>query len=166
MRKPTIAIFAGTFDPITLGHENLLRRACHLFDQVVVAVAEAHHKKTLFTLDERLEMVRATLADVTQLRAEPFKGLVVDFARAQKSCAIVRGIRGSVDLDYEAQMAGMNRKMAPEIETIFLTPSDDTLHISSTLVREIATLRGVFQQFVSPHVARQIEAKLRPVTVV
>lgn len=159
---PRIAIFAGTFDPITLGHEQLLRRASRLFDQVIVGVAAAHHKKTLFTLDERLAQVRGALADVGHLRAEPFQGLLMDFARAHGACAVVRGIRGTVDFDYEAQLAGMNRRLAPEVETVLLTPSDETQHISSTLVREIAMLGGAFAQFVSPLVAREMQAKLKP----
>jgi pantetheine-phosphate adenylyltransferase len=161
-----IAIFAGTFDPITLGHEQLLRRASRLFDQVIVGVAAAHHKKTLFTLDERLAQVRGTLADVRHLRAEPFQGLLMDFARTHGACAVVRGIRGTVDFDYEAQLAGMNRRLAPEVETVLLTPSDETQHISSTLVREIAMLGGAYEQFVSPLVAKQLQARLQPVTVV
>jgi pantetheine-phosphate adenylyltransferase len=166
LAPPKIAVFAGTFDPITRGHEDLLRRASVLFDQVIVAVAAAHHKKTMFTLDERLAMVRGALADVPHLSAEPFQGLLVDFARQHQAVAVVRGIRGTVDFDYEAQLAGMNRQLAPNVETVFLTPSADTQHISSTLVREIAILGGQFEQFVSPGVAQQVLAKVRPVTVV
>ena len=155
-----IAVFAGTFDPITLGHEQLLRRAAHLFGRVVVGVAAAHHKKTLFSLDERLEMVNASFAQLPQISAAPFQGLLVDFAQAHGAIAIVRGVRGSVDFDYEAQLAGMNRRLAPHLETVLLTPNDDTQHISSTLVREIAMLGGAFEQFVSPHVALRVGEKV------
>ncbi len=156
-----IAVFAGTFDPITLGHEQLLGRAARLFDRIVVGVAAAHHKKTLFSLEERLEMVNTAFAHLPQISAAPFQGLLVDFAHAHGAVAVVRGIRGSVDLDYETQLAGMNRRLAPDIETVFLTPNDDTQHISSTLVREIAMLGGAFEQFVSPHVAGRVGERVK-----
>jgi len=110
--KPVIAIYPGTFDPITRGHEDIVRRAAQLFDQVVVAVAVAHHKKTLFSLDERLRMVADALSDCAVVRVLPFEGLIMDFCRQQGACAVVRGIRNVADFDYEAQMAAMNRKLA------------------------------------------------------
>jgi len=137
---PITAIYPGTFDPITRGHEDIIARACALFPVVIVAVAIAHHKKTMFTLDERLSLVREALAHLGGVRVEPFDGLVRDFARAQRASVMVRGVRGVTDFDYEVQLAGMNRHLAPEVDTVFLSPSDGVRHISSTLVREIAML--------------------------
>ena len=131
--KPVIAIYPGTFDPITRGHEDIVRRAAQLFDQVVVAVAVAHHKKTLFSLDERMAMVR-------EVTAEPFEGLTRDFVRAHGAKAMVRGVRGTTDFDYEVQLAGMNRHLMPDVDTVFLTPDARFAAISSTLVREISML--------------------------
>ncbi|WP_367067762.1 pantetheine-phosphate adenylyltransferase [Oryzisolibacter sp. LB2S] len=155
-----VAVYPGTFDPITLGHEDLLRRAARLFDRVIVAVAIAHHKKTLFTLDERMEMARGALADCPQVRVEPFEGLVTEFAAAHGAAAMVRGLRSGTDFDYEFQLAGMNRALMPQIETVFLTPSSQYQFISSTLVREIATLGGDVAQFVSPGVLARLQDKV------
>ncbi len=149
------AVYSGTFDPITLGHEDVIRRAAGLFDELIVAVAVAHHKKTLFTLEQRIDQVAAVFADLP-VRALPFEGLIVDFCRQQGACAIVRGIRNVADFDYEAQMAAMNQKMAPEVETVFLLPQPQLQCISSTLVREIAKLGGDTSQMVSPLVAEQL----------
>ena len=160
MSQPVIAVYPGTFDPITLGHEDIVRRAARLFDQVVIAVATAHHKKTLFTLDERLALTRETLADLPQVRVEPFTGLVTVFAQAQGARVMVRGVRGVTDFDYEAQLAGMNRALVPEVDTVYLNPSAATQHISSTLVREIGTLGGDVAQFVSPGVHERLLHKL------
>ena len=160
MSRGVIAVYPGTFDPITLGHEDLVRRAARLFDQVVIAVATAHHKKTLFTLDERLALTRETLADLPQVRVEPFTGLVTVFAQAQGARVMVRGVRGVTDFDYEAQLAGMNRALVPEVDTVYLNPSAATQHISSTLVREISMLGGDVAQFVSaPVLARLLEKR-------
>ena len=150
------AVYSGTFDPITLGHEDVIRRAAGLFDELIVAVAVAHHKKTLFTLEQRIAQVEAVFADLPALRVLPFDGLMMDFCRAQHACAVVRGIRNVADFDYEAQMAGMNRKLAPEVETVFLLPQAQLQCISSTLVREIAKLGGDVTQMVSPGVADQL----------
>ena len=158
--SPVIAVYPGTFDPITLGHEDIVRRAARLFDRVVIAVATAHHKKTLFTLDERLALTRETLADLPQVRVEPFTGLVTVFAQAQGARVMVRGVRGVTDFDYEAQLAGMNRALVPEVDTVYLNPSAATQHISSTLVREISMLGGDVAQFVSaPVLARLLEKR-------
>ncbi len=151
-----IAVYSGTFDPVTLGHEDVIRRAAGLFDELIVAVAVAHHKKTLFTLEQRIAQVAAVFADLPAVRALPFEGLMVDFCREQGACAIVRGIRNVADFDYEAQMAAMNQKMAPEVETVFLLPQPQLQCISSTLVREIAKLGGDVSQMVSPLVAEQL----------
>ncbi|MEO0003444.1 MAG: Phosphopantetheine adenylyltransferase [Pseudomonadota bacterium] len=148
-----VAVYSGTFDPVTLGHEDVIRRAAGLFDELIVAVAVAHHKKTLFTLEQRLAQVTEVFADLPALRVLPFDGLMVDFCRQQGACAVVRGIRNVADFDYEAQMAAMNRKMAPEVETVFLLPQAQLQCISSTLVREIAKLGGDVSQMVSAGVA-------------
>jgi pantetheine-phosphate adenylyltransferase len=161
MANAVIAVFPGTFDPITLGHQDLIRRSAALFQTVVVAVAAAHHKKTLFTLDERLETVRAVFAGLGNVRVESFSGLVRDFAVAQGAGVMVRGVRSVTDFDYEAQLAGMNRALAPDVDTVFLTPDARYQFISSTLVREIATLKGDVQQFVDPLVYQRLRDKLK-----
>jgi pantetheine-phosphate adenylyltransferase len=152
------AVFPGTFDPITLGHQDLVRRSAALFGQVVVAVAMAHHKKTRFTLDERLDMVREVFGSLTNVRVEPFTGLVVDFARVQGAQVMVRGVRSVTDFDYEAQLAGMNRALVPALDTVFLTPDSRYQFISSTLVREISALNGDVSQFVAPQVLARLQA--------
>ena len=161
MAQSVIAVFPGTFDPVTLGHQDLVRRSASLFATVVVAVAAAHHKKTLFTLDERLETVREVFAPLGNVRVEPFSGLVRDFAVAQGAGVMVRGVRSVTDFDYEAQLAGMNRALAPDVDTLFLTPDARYQFISSTLVREIATLQGDVRQFVAPAVFDRLMAKLK-----
>lgn len=158
---PVIAVYPGTFDPITLGHETLLRRCTALFDEVIVAVAVAHHKKTLFSLDERLALVRAALHDCPQVRVLPFDGLVTHFAAAQGARAMVRGLRSGTDFDYEYQLADMNRQLVPDVETVFLTPDARYQSISSTLVREIAKLGGAVEPFVSPPVLAALQAKFK-----
>lgn len=155
------AVYPGTFDPITLGHEDLLRRAARMFDRVIVAVAIAHHKKTMFSLDERMDMAREALADCPQVQVEPFEGLVTEFTAARGGTAMVRGLRSGTDFDYEFQLAGMNRSLMPEVETVFLTPSDKYQFISSTFVREIAVLGGEVDKFVSPAVQQRLAAKVQ-----
>lgn len=151
-----IAVYSGTFDPITLGHEDVIGRAASLFDELIVAVAVAHHKKTLFTLEQRIAMVAASLAHCPQVRVLPFEGLIMDFCREHGACAVVRGIRNLTDFDYEAQMAAMNRKLLPTVDTVFLLPQPQWQCISSTLVREIAKLGGDVSGMVSPGVAHQL----------
>jgi pantetheine-phosphate adenylyltransferase len=161
MPNPTIAVFPGTFDPITLGHQDLIRRSASLFGTVIVAVAVAHHKKTMFTLDERLNMVREVFRALPNVQVESFTGLVRDFAVGHGAQVMVRGVRSVTDFDYEAQLAGMNRALAPDVDTVFLTPDARYQYISSTLVREIATLNGDVAQFVAPGVHAQLMAKLQ-----
>ncbi len=158
------AVFPGTFDPITLGHQDLIRRSAQLFSTVVVGVAVAHHKKTLFSLDERLAMVREVFADLPQVRVEPFTGLVVAFAQAQGAQAMVRGVRSVTDFDYEAQLAGMNRALQGRVDTVFLTPDARYQHISSTLVREISALGGDVAGFVAPAVLQRLRGVHPPKT--
>ena len=160
MPQNVLAVYPGTFDPITLGHEDLVRRSAHLFERVIVAVAIAHHKKTLFTLDERMDMAREALRDCPQVSVEPFEGLVTAFTAARGGTAMVRGLRSGTDFDYEFQLAGMNRALMPQVESVFLTPDSRYQSISSTLVREIATLGGDVAQFVSPVVHERLICKL------
>lgn len=155
-----IAVYPGTFDPITLGHENLVHRAARLFDQVIVAVARAHHKKTLFSLEERMDLVRQSMRDYPQVRVEPFEGLVTEFASSQGATVMLRGLRSATDFDYEFQLATMNRALMAQVESVFLTPDARYQAISSTLVREIASLGGEVQQFVSAPVYRRLLDKL------
>jgi pantetheine-phosphate adenylyltransferase len=161
MPTPVIAVFPGTFDPITLGHLDLIRRSAYMFGTVIVAVAVAHHKKTMFTLDERLDAVREVLAPIDNVQVDSFTGLVRDFAVAHGAKVMVRGVRSVTDFDYEAQLAGMNKALAPDVETVFLTPDSRFQFISSTLVREIATLKGDVTQFVAPVVHARLMDKLR-----
>jgi pantetheine-phosphate adenylyltransferase len=159
MSTQVIALYPGTFDPITLGHEDIVRRAARMFDQVVVAVASAHHKKTMFTLEERLSMTREALQDCPNVQIQTFDGLVIDFAASLGATTMVRGIRSMTDFDYEFQLAGMNRRLAPKIDTVFLNTLDVYQCISSTLVREVNNLGGDVTQFVSPSVLRFMQAK-------
>jgi len=154
---PRIAVYSGTFDPITLGHEDVARRAAGLFDELIIAVAIAHHKKTRFSLKERLAMATEVTERLSsRTRVLPFDGLIVDFCREQGAHAVVRGIRNLTDFDYEAQMAAMNRKLLPSLETVFLLPQAELRCISSTLVREIATLGGDVSQMVGPRVGARL----------
>ena len=159
MSIQVIALYPGTFDPITLGHEDIVRRAARMFDQVVVAVASAHHKKTMFTLEERLSLTREALQDCPNVQIKTFDGLVIDFAASLGATTMVRGIRSMTDFDYEFQLAGMNRRLAPKIDTVFLNTLDVYQCISSTLVREVNNLGGDVTQFVSPSVLRFMQAK-------
>lgn len=160
MSQSVIAVYPGTFDPITLGHEDVVRRATQLFDTVIVAVAAGHHKKALFSLDERMDMVREAVKPYSRVRVESFSGLMRDFVVARGGKAMVRGLRAVTDFDYEFQLAGMNRSLMPDVETVFLTPGDKYQFISSTFVREIATLGGEVDKFVSPEVQAKLLAKV------
>lgn len=151
------AMYPGTFDPITLGHEDLVRRAARLYDKVVVAVAaNTGSKAPMFTLDERVELAEGTLGDLDNIEVSGYEGLTVDFARANGLAVIVRGLRAVSDFEYEFQLANMNRHLTNEVETVFLTPTDKYSFISSTLVREVASLGGDVAQFVSPAVKRAL----------
>lgn len=160
MALNVLAVYPGTFDPITLGHEDIIRRATRLFDRVIVAVAAGHHKKTMFDLEERIAMVREVVKPYPQVQVESFSGLVRDFVVERGGKAMVRGLRAVTDFDYEFQLAGMNRHLAPDVETVFLTPGDKYQFISSTFVREIATLGGEVDQLVSPFVLQSLNKKL------
>ena len=147
-----IAVYSGTFDPITLGHLDVIRRAAGLFDQLIIAVAAAHHKKTLFSLEHRASMAQTAIKSIANVSIQPFSGLIMDFCTRHNANAVVRGIRNLTDFDYEAQMAAMNRKLAPQVETVFLLPDANLACISSTLVREISKLKGDVRQMVTPAV--------------
>lgn len=161
MTHSVLAVYPGTFDPITLGHEDIVRRAAGLFDEVIIAVAMAHHKKTLFTLDERLELARDAASRYDNVSVAPFDGLVRDFVVARGGKVMVRGVRGVTDFDYEAQLAGMNRNLAPDVETIFLTPAATLQSVSSTLIREISQLGGDVAPYVAPLVLQRLMEKKR-----
>ena len=154
------AIYPGTFDPITRGHEDLVRRASQLFDRVVVAVAVSSGKKPSFTQKERVDMVRQVLADCRNVEVMAFSGLLMEFSQQQNATVILRGLRAVSDFEYEFQMAGMNRSINPEIETVFMTPSEQYMFISATIVREIALLGGSVDKFVHPLVAAQLRKKI------
>ena len=151
-----MAIYAGTFDPLTRGHEDLVRRAATLFDHVIVAIAASHAKRPFFTLEERAEMAREVLERYPQVEVCSFDGLLMDFLHARGAKVILRGLRAASDFEYEFQMAGMNRKLFPDIETVFLTPADEYMFISATMVREIARLGGDVRGFVHPVVAERL----------
>jgi len=166
LSAPRCAVYSGTFDPFTLGHEDVVRRAAGLFDRLVIAVAVAHHKKTLFSLDERVRQVEQAvqgMAEAGRISVLPFDGLIMDFCAQQQASAVVRGVRNLTDFDYETQMAAMNRKLRPQVETVFLLPDAPLQCISSTLVREISKLGGDVSQMVSPAVATALRAAHAPV---
>ena len=156
------AVYSGTFDPITLGHQDVISRGAAMFDTLIVGVAVGHHKKTLFSLQERIDSAQAALKDIANIKVLPFDGLIMDFCAQQKASVVVRGVRNMSDFDYEAQMAAMNRKLRPQVETVFLLPTADLQCISSTLVREISKLGGDVSSMVSPQVAAALEAAHRP----
>jgi pantetheine-phosphate adenylyltransferase len=160
MSKTRIAVYPGTFDPITLGHEDIVRRAADLFDEVIVAVAGSTNKKTLFTLDERVALAKNVFENADNIKVVGFSGLLMQFVQDQGAKMVIRGLRAASDFEYEFQLAGMNRKLYPQFETLFLTPSEQFMFISSSLVREVATLGGDVHAFVSPQVEDAINEKL------
>ncbi len=155
----TKAIYPGTFDPLTRGHEDLVRRAAALFDAVILAVADSRAKRTFFTLEERVEMAREVLGDLKNVEVVGFTGLLIDFVRQHGGRVVLRGLRAVSDFEYEFQLAGMNRSLYPEFETLFLTPSEQHMFISATLVREIALLGGDVSKFVDPRVRERLRRK-------
>jgi pantetheine-phosphate adenylyltransferase len=155
------AVYPGTFDPITLGHEDLMRRAARLFDRVILAVADSRAKRPFFTLDERVEMAKYVLKDIPNVEVMGFSGLLMKFVQDQGARVVVRGLRAVSDFEYEFQLAGMNRGMYPDVETVFLTPGEQFMFISATIVREISTLGGDTSKFVPPFVAERLKAKIQ-----
>jgi pantetheine-phosphate adenylyltransferase len=154
------AVYPGTFDPMTLGHQDLIARASRLFERLIVAVAVGHHKRTMFTIDERLEIARTLAAPHGNVEVHAFRGLLRDFVVGHGVKVVVRGLRAMSDFEYEFQMAGMNRQLMPEVETLFLTPSDQYQYISGTFVREIATLGGDVSKFVAPLVLEKLKDRV------
>jgi len=157
----SIAVYPGTFDPLTRGHEDLVRRACTLCSKVIVAVAASERKGPLFSLEERIEIAREALADLPQVEVVGFDCLLMKFVRDQGASVILRGLRAASDFEYEFQMAGMNRKLHPDVETVFLTPGEQYMFVSATIVREIARFGGDITPFVPTSVARRLAAKLQ-----
>ena len=155
-----IAVYPGTFDPLTRGHEDLVRRGASVFAKLVVGVADSRNKSPFFSMDERIAIAREVLGHYPNVEVAGFRGLLKDFVREQGARVIVRGLRAVSDFEYEFQMAGMNRHLLPEVETMFMTPSEQYQFISGTIVREIATLGGDVSLFVSPNVVARI-ARMR-----
>jgi pantetheine-phosphate adenylyltransferase len=153
------AVYPGTFDPLTRGHEDLVRRASRLFDSLILGIAESRAKRTYFTLNERIDIAREVLADVKNVQIVGFEGLLTEFVRKQGARVVLRGLRAVSDFEYEFQLAGMNRDLYPDLETVFLTPSEQHMFISATLVREIATLGGDVSKFVHPSVVKRFKQK-------
>jgi pantetheine-phosphate adenylyltransferase len=154
------AVYPGTFDPLTKGHEDLVARAASLFGEVIVAVAHSQSKRPFFTLEERVGLAREILSVHSNVRVMGFSGLLSDFLNAQNANVILRGLRAVSDFEYEFQMAGMNRKLNPGVETMFVTPSDKYMFISATIVREIATLGGDVSDFVHPLTVAALKSKV------
>ena len=153
-------VYPGTFDPFTRGHEDLVRRAAKLFERVVIGIADSESKRPMFTAAERIAMAREVLAEHRNVEVAGFSGLLMDFVHSIGATVIVRGLRAVSDFEYEFQMAGMNRNLYPEVETLFLTPAEKYLFMSSTIVREIARFGGDVSKFVHPAVAARLKAKV------
>ena len=154
------AIYPGTFDPITLGHQDLMRRASRLFSRLIVAVAAGHHKNTMFSLEERLDIAQELAAPYPNIEVIAFRGLLRNFVIEHGGKVVVRGLRAVSDFEYEFQMAGMNRQLMPDVETLFLTPSDQYQFVSGTFVREIAMLGGDVSKFVAPSVLERLQRRV------
>ncbi len=157
---PITAVYPGTFDPMTLGHEDLMRRASRLYDRLILAVAAGHHKRTMFTIAERLEIAREVCAPYGNIEVTPFRGLLRDFVVENGGKVVVRGLRAVSDFEYEFQMAGMNRQLMPDVETVFMTPGDRFQFVSGTFVREIASLGGDVSKFVAPSVLARLSERV------
>jgi len=155
------AVYPGTFDPMTLGHEDLMRRAARLFERLIVAVAAGHHKRTMFSIAERMQIAVELSSKYPNVEVMSFRGLLRDFVVENEGKVVVRGLRAVSDFEYEFQMAGMNRQLMPEVETIFLTPSDQYQFVSGTFVREIASLSGDVSKFVSPLVLERLQQRVK-----
>ena len=159
MSEKQLAVYPGTFDPVTFGHTDLVGRAARVFDQVVVAIAESPHKKPLFSLNERIAMARRAMADHHNVEVLGFDNLLMDFVKSINAKVIVRGLRAVSDFEYEFQLASMNRHLESTVETLFMTPDEDFSFISSSLVKEIARLGGKVSEFVGPEVEAALRAR-------
>jgi pantetheine-phosphate adenylyltransferase len=155
------AVYPGTFDPLTRGHEDLVRRASTLFGSLILAVADSKAKRTFFTMEERVAMAREVLGELKNVEVVGFSGLLIDFVRQHGARVVLRGLRAVSDFEYEFQLAGMNRSLYPDFETMFLTPSEQHMFISATLVREIASLGGDVSKFVHPSVQIRLSKKVK-----
>ena len=160
LKAPLTAVYPGTFDPMTLGHEDLMRRAARLFPRLILAVAAGHHKRTMFTIAERLEIATELALPYGNVEVVAFRGLLRDFVVDNGGKVVVRGLRAVSDFEYEFQMAGMNRQLMPDVETLFLTPSDQYQFVSGTFVREIAVLGGDVSKFVAPSVLARLRDRV------
>ncbi|MFO1436598.1 MAG: pantetheine-phosphate adenylyltransferase [Gammaproteobacteria bacterium] len=154
-----VVLYPGTFDPITNGHTDIVARAARIFDHVIVAIAHGTSKQVCFQTDERVALAKTVLADIPNCEVVRFEGLLADYARARGTCVILRGLRAVSDFEYEFQLAGMNRKIIPDVDTIFLTPAEQYQFISSSLIREIAVLNGNVSPFVHPVVAEALKRR-------
>jgi pantetheine-phosphate adenylyltransferase len=156
-----IGVYPGTFDPITHGHTDIIRRSLRVFDKVIVAIALNPAKRPLFDLAERVELVRLVTKELPHVQVEPFKGLLVDFVRDCGARAVIRGLRAMSDFEYEFQMALVNRKLSEGFETVFLTPSEEYTYLTSSIIKEVAAHAGPLEAFVHPLVAERLRARLR-----
>ena len=161
MAGPRVALYPGSFDPLTLGHVDIIERGSSLFDTIIVAVLENIEKTPMFTVEERLEMIGETFAKLDNVEADSFSGLLVDYAAKQNATTIVRGIRAISDFEYEFQMALMNRRLAPSIETVFMMPAEEYSYVSSRLVKEVATLGGNISGLVPKVVEKRLYERAR-----
>ena len=156
-----LAIYPGSFDPITYGHMDIIERGCNLFDKIIVAIAKSDAKKPLFTLEERIALSSSIFEDNEKVEVVGFpRQLTVDLAREHNASAIIRGLRAVSDFEYEFQLATMNRSLAPDIESIFLTPKESLIYVSSSLIKEISDLKGDVSKFVHPNIEKALRAKL------
>ena len=161
MKFMKVAIYPGSFDPITLGHMDIIDRACNLFDKIIIAIAKSDTKNPLFSLEDRLKLAKTIYKDNSQVEVIGFpRQLTVDVAKEYNACAIIRGLRAVSDFEYEFQLATMNRSLAPDIESIFLTPKESLIYVSSSLIKEICDLKGDISKFVDPVVEQALRAKL------
>lgn len=155
------AVYPGTFDPITMGHMDLIKRAARFYDRLIIAVADNRNKQSLFSLEERIALTSAVLADIKNVEVHGFNTLLVDFVAEVQGNVLLRGLRAVSDFEYEFQLASMNRKLAPQVETMFMTPAEQYAFISSSLVREVSSLGGDVSEFVHPLVVEALQEKRR-----
>lgn len=154
-------IYPGTFDPITFGHLDIVSRSIRIFDEVVIAVAPTHRKQPLFTLEERIALIRESVRNLNNVHVEPLEGLLVAYAKKRGGVALIRGLRAVSDYEYELQMALMNRRLDQDIETVFLMSREENSFVSSTIVREVASFGGTIKSLVPPNVAKALKEKFR-----
>jgi pantetheine-phosphate adenylyltransferase len=159
--RPLVAIYPGTFDPITNGHVDIVRRSLQLFDQVIVAVAENVRKSPLFSFEERAQMIRESVGDNPRIEIDTFRGLLVDYAHRRGAKAVIRGLRAIADFEYEFQFAHMNRHLAADVETVFLMTSEESFYVSSSLVKEVAAMGGDISRIAPPAVVEALKRKFK-----